>query len=148
MPKNTLKYLSIIIVVMIMAAGYFIYNKPHRDILSEKAQYSLSLVEMNNEFLADEDAAYKKYFNQVVEISGTAVSIDEKANERYDVVLESEGIIANGEIIEIDAQPAKLIDQQVLLKGLFIGYDNLLEEIKLSECSIKQLSTDQIITND
>ena len=148
MPKNTLKYLSIIIVVMIMAAGYFIYNKPHRDILGEKAQYSLSLVEMNNEFLADEDAAYKKYFNQVVEISGTAVSIDEKANERYDVVLKSGGIIANGELIDIDIQPAEMIDQQVMLKGLFIGYDNLLEEIKLSECSIKQLSTDQIITND
>ncbi len=148
MPRNTLKYLSILIVIIIFAAGYFVYNKPHRDILGEKAQFSLSLVEMNDEFLSDEDAAYKKYFNQVVEISGTAVSIDEKANERYDVVLESKGIIANGEIIEIDVQPAKLIDQQVLLKVLFIGYDNLLEEIKLSECSIKQLSTDQIITND
>ena len=142
MTWKTLKYLLILVVVMIMATAYFIYNKPHRDILAEKAQFSLSLVEMNNEFLADEDAAYKKYLNRVVEISGIAVSIDEKVNERYDVVLASEGIIANGELIEIDLQPAKLIEQQVLLKGLFIGYDNLLEEIKLSECSIKQLSTD------
>ena len=127
---------------MIMATAYFVYNKPHRDILSEKAQFSLSLVEMNEEFLADEDSAYKKYFNQVVEISGIAVAINEKANKRYDVVLKSQGIIANGELIHANVQPKTLIDQNVALKGLFIGYDNLLEEIKLSECSIKQLSTD------
>ena len=124
---------------MIVATGYFIYNKPHRDILAEKARFSLSLVEMNEEFLADEDAAYEKYFNQVVEISGIAVSIDEKENERYDVVIKSQGIIANGELIDSNVQPAKLIEQKVLLKGLFIGYDNLLEEIKLSECSMTQL---------
>ena len=125
-----------------MAAGYFIYNKPHRDILGEQAQFSLSLAAMNEEFIVNEEAAYEKYFNQVVEISGTAVSINEKANERYDVVLKSGAIIANGEIISADIQPAKLIEQEVLLKGLFIGYDNLLEEIKLSKCSIKQINQD------
>ena len=125
-----------------MVAGYFIYNKPHRDILGEEAQYSLSLAEMNEEFLIDEDAAYKKYFNQVVEISGIAVDINKKSNERYDVVLKSQGVIANGELIYVDVQLATLIDHNVMLKGLFIGYDNLLEEIKLSKCSIKQSSTD------
>jgi hypothetical protein len=132
----------VLTVFTIATTVYFIYNKPHRDILHEEPTFSLSLVEMNEEFLADEDAAYKKYFNQVVEISGIAVSINEKENARYDVVLKSQGIVANGELIDTDVQPEKLVEQQVLLKGLFIGYDNLLEEIKLSECSIKQLSTD------
>ena len=74
--------------------------------------------------------------------NGSHGNINGKANERFDVVLKSQGIIANGELIDTDVQPAKLIEQEVLLKGLFIGYDNLLEEIKLIECSIKQLSTD------
>ena len=142
MRRKLLIQIFILLAAIVMVAGYLIYNKPHRNILDEEAKFSLSLVEMNEEFLVDEDAAYKKYFNQVVEISGTAVSIDEKANKRYDVVLKSREIIANGELISPDVQPAKLIEQEVLLKGLFIGYDNLLEEIKLSECSIKQLSTD------
>ena len=142
MRRKLLIQIFILLAAIVMVAGYLIYNKPHRNILDEEAKFSLSLVEMNEEFLVDEDAAYKKYFNQVVEISGTAVSINEKANERYDVVLKSREIIANGELISPDVQPAKLIEQEVLLKGLFIGYDNLLEEIKLSECSIKQLSTD------
>jgi len=142
MRRKLLIQIFILTVAIVMVAGYLIYNKPHRNILDEEAQFSLSLVEMNEEFLVDEDAAYKKYFNQVVEISGTAVSIDEKANKRFDVVLKSQEIIANGELISPDVQPAKLIEQEVLLKGLFIGYDNLLEEIKLSKCSIKQLSTD------
>jgi len=142
MRRKLLRNILLLTVVVIATAVYFIYNKPHRDILDEEPAFSLSLAEMNEEFIIDEDAAYKKYFNQVVEISGTAVSINEKANDRYDVVLKSEAIIANGELISTDIQLANLVEQEVLLKGLFIGYDNLLEEIKLSECSIKQLSTD------
>ena len=142
MRKNLIIKLSVLLVVMAVATVYFVYNKPHRNILDEEAKFSLSLTEMNEEFLADEDAAYKKYFNQVVEISGTAATINKKQNDRYDVVLESNGIIANGELIYTGDDVAALIKKEVLLKGLFIGYDNLLEEIKLSECSIKQSSTD------
>ena len=142
MRRKLFLQIFILLVAIVMTAGYFIYNKPHRNILDEQAQFSLSLTEMNEEFLVDEDAAYKKYYNQVVEISGTAVSINEKENARYNVVLKSEAIIANGELMSPDVQLATLVDQEVLLKGLFIGYDNLLEEIKLSKCSIKQLSTD------
>ena len=125
-----------------MTTVYFVYNKPHRNILAEEAKFSLALTQMNGEFLADEEAAFKKYFNQVVEISATASSINKKENGRYDVVLNSNGVIANGELISAGDQFEGLINKEVVLKGLFIGYDNLLEEIKLSECSIKQLSTD------
>lgn len=141
MGRKLLVQIFILLIAILMVAGYFVYNKPHRDILGEEAQYSLSLAEMNEEFLVDEGAAYKKYFNQVVEISGIAIDINKKSNERYDVLLKSQGVIANGELIHVDVQPATLIDHNVMLKGLFIGYDNLLEEIKLSECSIKQSST-------
>ena len=142
MRKNLIIKLSVLFIVMAVATVYFVYNKPHRNVLAEEAKFSLSLIEMNAEFLADEDAAYKKYFNQVVEISGTASSITKKNNEHYDVVLESNGIIANGELISTGNDVEAVINKEVLLKGLFIGYDNLLEEIKLSECSIKQSSTD------
>jgi len=142
MRKHIIRDLAILVVVITAVAAYFIINKPHRNILEEEATYSLSLAEMNKEFLVDEDAAFKKYFNHVVEISGTAISINEKTENRYDVVLKSQGILANGEIINADNVIASLIQKEVRLKGLFIGYDNLLEEIKLSECSIKQSSTD------
>ena len=142
MRMDLLIKLSILLVVIVMTTAYFVYNKPHRNILAEEAKFSLALTQMNDEFLADEEAAYKKYFNQVVEISATASSINKKENGRYDVVLNSNGVIANGELISAGDQFEALINKEVVLKGLFIGYDNLLEEIKLSECSIKQLSTD------
>ena len=142
MRRDLLIKLSILLVLIIMTTVYFVYNKPHRNILAEEAKFSLALTQMNGEFLADEKAAYKKYFNQVVEISATASSINKKENGRYDVVLNSNGVIANGELISAGDQFEALINKEVVLKGLFIGYDNLLEEIKLSECSIKQLSTD------
>ena len=142
MRRDLLIKLSILLVVIVMTTVYFVYNKPHRNILAEEAKFSLALTQMNGEFLADEEAAYKKYFNQVVEISATASSINKKENGRYDVVLNSNGVIANGELISAGDQFESLINKEVVLKGLFIGYDNLLEEIKLSECLIKQLSTD------
>ena len=142
MRRKLFLQIFVLMAAIVMVAGYLIYNKPHRNILAEEAQFSLPLAEMNQEFLVNEDAAYKKYFNKVVEISGTAVSINEKANKRYDIVLKSQEIIANGELIYADDHVEAVINKEVLLKGLFIGYDNLLEEIKLSECSIKQASTD------
>jgi hypothetical protein len=142
MRKVLILKLFILVVAIVSVATYFVYNKPHRNILAEEAKFSLSLIEMNEEFLANEDAALKKYFNQIVEISGTAITINKKENERYDVVLKSNGIIANGELIYADDKVDDIINNEALLKGLFIGYDNLLEEIKLSECSIKQSSTE------
>ena len=129
------------IVVLIAITIYFIYNKPHRNILEEEATYSISLAEMNEEFVLNEQDAFDKYFNKVVEIEGIATSINEKAEGRYDIVIESNGIYANGEIIEATINPEDFLQQKVALKGLFIGYDNLLEEIKVSECSVKLMET-------
>lgn len=140
MRKNLIRGL-ILIVVLVMSTIYFVYNKPHRNVLDEQATYVLSVMEMNDEFQADENAAYKKYFNQIVELSGIAVSISEKTKGRYDIVLESQGSIANGELVQNEVNIADFMNNEVALKGLFIGYDNLLEEIKLSECSIKQIIT-------
>ena len=141
MRRRLILQIFALLVVIIMTTGYFIYNKPHRNVLIEEAQFSMALVDMNNEFLIDEEAANSKYLNQVVEISGIAVGIDKKANDNYDVMINSRGILATGELINIDVNPEKLINKEVVLKGLFIGFDNLLEEIKLRECSIKPLGT-------
>ena len=133
---------AVLVVVLIACTIYFVYNKPHRNILDEKAKFSLSVKQMKEEFLVDEDSAYKKYFNQIVELSGEVVSINEKDKGRYDIVLESQGSIANGELVQNDVKVTDLKNNMATLKGLFIGYDNLLEEIKLSECSITQISTE------
>ena len=132
---------ALLLAVCIASAVYFVYNKPHRNILDEKAKYTLSLIDMNEEFLTNEDSAYNKYFDQIVEVSGKAISLTKKEKGGYDAVLESQGSIINGEIASNDIQIADFLDKEVALKGLFIGYDNLLEEIKLSKCSIKQKET-------
>jgi hypothetical protein len=45
--------------------------------------------------------------------------------------LESQGSIANGELVQNENNVSGLKNKKVALKGLFIGYDNLLEEIFL-----------------
>ena len=140
MRKNLIKGL-ILVIALIVSTIYFVYNKPHRNILDEKAKYTLSLIDMNEEFLANEDSAYNKYFDQIVEVSGKAISLTKKEKGGFDAVLESQGSIINGEIVSNDIQIADFLNKEVALKGLFIGYDNLLEEIKLSKCSIKQKET-------
>jgi hypothetical protein len=141
MRRNLIKG-AILVVVLISSTIFFVYNKPHRNVLDEKAKFSLSVDQMNKEFLADEGSAYKKYFNQIVELSGEVISINEKDKGRHDIVLESLGSIANGELVQNENNVSGLKNKKAALKGLFIGYDNLLEEIKLSECSIIQISAE------
>lgn len=137
MKKNVLIGLLVVFLIFLVAVVY-IYNKPHRDVVDEKATYSLTLEQIQNEFSENEAEASKKYFNQVVELSGKLTSLNDGGNGRYDFVITSNGKVANGEIVQISPDQKELIEKEVLVKGLFIGYDDLLEEIQLSECTLKE----------
>jgi len=54
--------------------------------------------------------------------------------------LEESGRTASGEIIELNDEELNLVGEEVKIKGLYIGYENLLEEIQLSECTIVKYS--------
>lgn len=114
--------LLIVFVLAIIAYNY-IYQE-HRDIKSEKAEYSVSSLDLINEFAINSSDAEKKYLNKTIEVKGNITEIN-----GYDLTLDDNIFCQFNDEIKV---PSKSIN----IKGRFIGYDNLLEQIKLDQCNI------------
>jgi hypothetical protein len=67
-----------IVIILGIAAVYFVFNKPHRSV--DKPDLLVSASELINDFEADERAANKKYLGKVLEVRGTVTEVIEKQN--------------------------------------------------------------------
>lgn len=125
MKKNT-----VILVFFIIAAFglYFYLYKGHRDIGSERESYLVSVTSIYNEFEKDETSANQKYLDKTIEVYGKLSSMDLPANV---IILDSKlTAVFNDKKI-----PANLKASSTLkIKGRFIGYDDLLGELKMDQC--------------
>ena len=137
--RRSLQLFALLIIILSTAITIlYIFNKPHRDIGGEEALYSLTLAELRDELVLNEDSALQKYLNNVIELSGAVASIEKRDSLTFLLVIEDNGAMASGDLIESNDSFLELVGKKVRIKGLFIGYDNLLEEINLSNCLIIQ----------
>lgn len=127
MKKKILIGILISVVIALVFYGY-IYQS-HRDISTEAATYSISIPELEKEFIANDSLALVKYQDQTIELTAqiTAVDIENKA-----IILDNK-VFATFE----ESLPENIISgKTVTIKGRFLGYDDLLEEFKLDQSSI------------
>ncbi len=122
------RYWILIAIVIIAIVGYNYLFKEHRNIESENAQYSLTANQIHSEFRNDPMVSQKKYLNKTIEISGGISEINETEITIDDMVF----CQFSGQI----PQQGILLNSKVTVKGRFIGYDDLLEQIKLDQCTI------------
>lgn len=66
------KYLLLLLLLVIvgLGVGYFLYNKPHKNIAKTPADFELEAPALFQEFETDETAANAKYLDKVVEVKG------------------------------------------------------------------------------
>jgi len=128
MKKNTI----VVILIFVLIAGYLIYSyvyKSHRDIGSEKGSFTVTANVIHNEFKADEQKATAKYLDKTIDVYGKISSIDSVENT----------IVIDDKMFAVfkDKMPADLkVSSEIKIKGRFIGYDDLLEELKMDQCII------------
>ncbi len=96
-----------------------------RDLETEKTAFAVSTKEIVNEFATDTSAT-TKYLNKAIEIKGVVTQLEEKQ-----LILDGVVICAMKENVTTENK-----DKQVTIKGRFLGYDDLMGELKLDECSI------------
>ena len=96
-----------------------------RDLETEKTAFAVSTKEIVNEFATDTSAT-TKYLNKAIEIKGVVTQIEDKQ-----LILDGVVICAMKENVATENK-----DKQVTVKGRFLGYDDLMGELKLDECSI------------
>ncbi|HSD13786.1 MAG TPA: hypothetical protein VLB74_03985 [Flavobacterium sp.] len=126
------KILVILALILLALVGYFVYSyvyHSHRDIASEKGSFTVTAKDVYNEFKADEKKANEKYLNKTIEVIGTVSGLDVAGNA---VVIDEKMFAV------FDKMPQDIKEQsKVKIKGRFIGYDDLLEEMKMDQCLLE-----------
>ncbi|WP_053976294.1 OB-fold protein [Mangrovimonas xylaniphaga] len=125
--KSTRNWLLIIAIIAIVAIlGYNYIYQDHRNIEKEAPTFTMEAQDLVSEFSSDPTAAETKYLNNTIAVSG--------------IVTESstQSITLNDKIFCQLSQPAETTlvqGQSITIKGRVIGYDDLLEELKLDQCN-------------
>lgn len=136
------KHLFIALAVIIFCYGlyvvYAMYNKPHQNIAATPADYQLTVNEIFREFSADETQATLKFSDKVIALSGSVNKVQAHEDGPSYVLLTGNGAVVNCEISHENSMEISdgNIGEQLTMKGLFVGYDDLLGEIQLKKCSI------------
>ena len=129
MKKKKVVILSVIVLV-ILTVGFIYdhtFNSKHRDIANEEATVTLSAKVLYSDFENDESQATTKYLDKVIEIQGKITAVEES------------GLVLDDQIqIGFDAaKMPKVVDgASITVKGRCVGYDELLEMVKIDQASI------------
>tara|TARA_B100001248_G_C27315600_1_gene424190 strand:+ start:661 stop:1068 length:408 start_codon:yes stop_codon:yes gene_type:complete len=131
--KNNLqiikKYLPPIFIVLLMIV-YAVWNKPHKNYSNTKPNITIDSSNFINEFKTNSTLATEKYLNQIILVKGNVTDRLTKS-----VVLNN-GIVCTLDSSSLKALGLIQINNDVSIKGRFVGFDDLFEEIRLDHCFI------------
>lgn len=136
------KHLFIIVAIILAVYGFYViystYNKPHKIISELPADFHLSADDMMQEFIINESLAISKYLDKIIAIDGNLKLIGPADAELMSIVLHGNMAIVNCELSSADVKEIgeRTIGDELSVKGLFIGYDDLLGELQLKKCTI------------
>ena len=123
------KYFPFFIILLAIVV-YFVWNKPHKDYSTMKTDITISSLNFINEFKANSTLATEKYLNQIIFVSGNTTDKLTKS-----VVLDN-GIVCTLDSSSLKALRLIQINNEISIKGRFVGFDDLFEEIRLDHCFI------------
>ena len=122
-------YILLLLIVVIFGVYKYMY-KSHRDIASEKVAFSKTVSEVFQAFITNDSLANKTYLDKTISVKGKITNID-LANK---IITVDEKLSAR--FTDKIPDNAKLQDS-ITLKGRLIGFDDLLEEIQMDQCTIE-----------
>lgn len=117
--------LLFIVIASYLGYNYLIYGG-ERDLATETVDYFITAKKITSEFTSDVQLSNKKYLEKAVAISGRITTINDK-----EIILDNT-IICNLLNSDVSLKENKV----VTIKGRIVGYDDLLEELKLDQCLI------------
>lgn len=124
---RTLAILGILAVLLASIVYNYVFNSAHRNIATENASVVLSANELHTKFIENETLATTNYLDKVIEAKGkisaiedTEIVLDNKIQVSFNPQVNA--VFKNGENITI--------------KGRCVGYDELLEMVKIDQSII------------
>jgi len=121
----------LVFIILFIGLGYFSYNYimygGARDIQKEEAAYRVTSKMIIEEFSKDTNVATKKYIDKSIEIKGVVTSVNDS------LITIDQSVLCKMKEIN---KSLSVVGKSVSVKGRVIGFDDLMEEIKLDECVI------------
>lgn len=115
----------------IIFSGILLYNyiyKEHRNIANEEESFVVSVIDLKHDYLKNDSIANAKYLDKTIIIYGKITSMD-LSNKMLMIDTSLSAVIK-------DTNLKLKQNDSIKMKGRFIGYDDLLEEFKMDECSV------------
>lgn len=130
--KNKRRWIAIIVsIVLIIGAISFYYGylyKDGRNISVEKSEFTVDAAHVAKEYADNVNNANAKYLNKTIEVKGFVTRVS-------DSVITLDSVVFCGFDNEIKYNT---LNSSVTVKGRCIGYDELFNEVKLDQCTIKE----------
>jgi hypothetical protein len=125
------KYIILTLVFLALLISGFVYNytfnSKHRDVVNEEASMTLSSKELFSHFQNNESEATASYMDKVIEVQGELTTIEEGM-----VVLDHQIQIS----FDVEGMPKVADNTSLTIKGRCVGYDELLEMVKIDQATI------------
>ena len=124
-----IKVIGILILLLFLVCGYLYVYKDHRNIATEKERFSMDVQTLIAVYQKNEIEADKKFLNETIVVNGIVSML----NKEDQVVVLNEKLVA---VFSEKLANGIEIKSTVKIKGRLIGYDSLLEQLKMDQCVI------------
>lgn len=118
-----------IAILAVCLFGFLSYNYVmhggERDLSSEETAFTVNVSSIKSEFSKNINLANKKYLEKPIAVSGFITAING-----------TQLTIDNFIICTLKKPKSTKIGQEIIVKGRVVGYDDLMEELKLDQCFI------------
>lgn len=132
--KKALLY-TLPVLLLGLAAAYYVYNKPHQNIENAHADLQVSASELFAEFEADETQANQKYLEKIVQVEGEIKDISTNDHGQVSLTLKSNsdmfGVICEMDDLTEHKRTEFSVGETVSLKGICTG---MLMDVVLVRC--------------
>jgi hypothetical protein len=129
--SKKVKIIGIIFVVALLvgfSVFYYVFHGGVRNLATEEALYTVTSKNITAEFASNVAGATKKYSDKAIAVSGIVTSVTDS------IVTIDNTIICNFKTPDTTIKN----EQVIIVKGRLVGFDDLMGELKLDECSINK----------
>jgi hypothetical protein len=118
--------LSIIVFIIIISSTY---NKPHKDFNKSPFEVTIESKELISLYQDNTDNANARFLDKILLVKGNITNIES------DIIILDNGIVCTLDPSQVVTEEIHL-NKNISVKGRCIGYDDLLEEIRIDHSFI------------
>lgn len=110
----------LVVVILGMGYGYYLFNKPVSSLANERPAYVIGASQLVDQYEADESKANSKYLDQIIEVSGAVAKIVESKSIYLDTGNPLSSVIC--ELADPSEANKVKTGDLIKVKGLCSGY--------------------------